>query len=178
MAASATTIINRHFECSKMRASGAHLHLQRPAVSLFAHVESLKSITTNCSERSHVGRAHAVQQAKKEAHHVSGKNLVPVHASSLTSTARARRNHEIMRPFNYRLNQPIHHFRVVTAVTVQKHDDFAISRKRTQPRAKRPPVPALRLSYHASASSSCNFRCLIGTAVIDDDYFVGNIARN
>ena len=66
----------------------------------------------------------------------------------------------------------------VAAIAVKEDDDFAISRERAQPCAKRPSISALRLCYHASAGGGCNFRCAIGAAVIDDDYFVGNIARH
>src|SRR5258708_27556368 len=97
---------------------------------------------------------------------------MPIHASSLAPAARARRNHEIMRPFDYRLDEPNHHFRVVAAIAVEKNDDFRISRERAQSCAKRPPVSALGLCYHASASGGCNFRCTIRTALIDDHYFL------
>src|SRR5438552_17185462 len=153
-----------------MRACRTHLHLQGPTVSFFTHVESLQSITTNRAERTHVGRAHAVEQAQKGSDQVSGKHLMPVHASSLAPTTRTRRNHEIMRPFNYRLDQPIHHFRIVTAVAVKKHDDFAISREQAQSGTKRPPVSSLRLCHDASSGCCCNFGGAIGAAVINDDY--------
>src|SRR5882724_648110 len=103
---------------------------------------------------------------------------MPVHTSSLASSARSRRNHEVVCPFYYWLNEPIHHFRIVTAVTVQEHNDLAISRKRAQPRAKRPSISGLRLCYHASTSDCCNLRGTIGAAVIDDDYFVSDLTRH
>src|SRR5882724_2868387 len=103
---------------------------------------------------------------------------MPVHTSSLASSARSRRNHEVVCPFYYWLNEPIHHFRIVTAVTVQEHNDLAISRERAQPRAKRPSISALRLCYHASAGGCCNFRCAIAAAVINDDYLVSNLTRH
>src|SRR5258708_21985156 len=103
---------------------------------------------------------------------------MPVHASSLAPATRTRRIQEIRRPSHYGLDEPIHHFRVVTAVAVEKDDDFAVRGDRAQPRAKRPPISALGLCYHASASGGCDFRSSIGTAVIDDDYFIGDISRN
>src|SRR5882724_2683730 len=98
------------------------------------HVESLKSVAPDRAERSHVGEAHAIEQAQKETHHVSGKHLMPVHAPSLAPAARSRRNHEVISSFAYWLNESIHHFRVVTAIAVKEDDDFAISRERAQPR--------------------------------------------
>src|SRR5260221_10923664 len=83
-----------------------------------------------------------------------------------------------MRTLDYWIDQSIHHFRIVTAVTVEKNDDFAISRERAQPRAKRPPVSALGLCCHASAGGCCNFSCAIGAAVINDDYLVSNLTRH
>src|SRR5882724_6433730 len=83
-----------------------------------------------------------------------------------------------MSPFNYWFDQSIHHFRIVAAIAVQKHNDFAIDRERAQSRAKRPPISALRLRYHASTSDCCNLRRAIGAAIIDDDYFVGDLTRN
>src|SRR2546428_10871232 len=59
-ATGAAPVINRHFESSKMCASGAHLHLKRPAVSLFTHLESLQSIAPDLAEPPHVRTAHAV----------------------------------------------------------------------------------------------------------------------
>src|SRR5258708_17445832 len=101
---------------------------------------------------------------------------MPIHASSLAPAARARRNHEIMRPFDYRLDEPNHHFRVVAAIAVEEHDDVAISRERAQSCAKRPSVSALGLCYHASARGGCRFRTAIGTAVTDDGYFISEIS--
>src|SRR5712672_3671565 len=109
---------------------------------------------------------------------MSGKDLMPVHTSSLASSARSRRNHEVVCPFYYWLNEPIHHFRTVTAVTVQEHNDLAIIRKRAQSRAKRPPISPLGLCYNASAGGCCNFSCAIGAAVINDDYLVSNLTRH
>src|SRR2546426_4252663 len=83
-----------------------------------------------------------------------------------------------MRTFNYRLNESIHHFWIVAAIAVKEDDDFAISRERAQPRAKRPSISALRLCYHASPGGCCNFRCSVGAAVINDDYLVSNLTRH
>src|SRR2546430_14026951 len=83
-----------------------------------------------------------------------------------------------MRTFDYWIDQPIHHFRIVAAVAVKEDDDFAISRERAQPCAKRPPISALRLCYHARAGGCCDFRCPIAATVIDDDYFVSNLTRH
>src|SRR5438445_1340984 len=128
MTSGAPSAIDWHLKDSQTCARSSHLHFKRPAIGLFAHPQTLQRITANGSERAHVGRAHAIEQAKKEPYHVAGKDLVPVHASALTLSARARRNHEIMRLFDYRLDQPIHHFGIVAAIAVEKDDDFAIRR--------------------------------------------------
>src|SRR5260221_14537001 len=103
---------------------------------------------------------------------------MPVHTSSLASSARSRRNHEVVCPFYYWLNEPIHHFRIVTAVTVQEHNDLAISRKRAKPRAKRPPVSPLGFCYHARSGGGCDFRCLISAAFFNHVYIVSNLTRH
>src|SRR5260370_1912144 len=161
-----------------MRASGAHLHLQRPAIGLFEHVESLKSIATDGAEWTHVGRLHTVQQAQKEPDHVSGKDLMPAHAARFAPAARARRNHEVISLFNYRLDESMHRFRIVAAIAVEKHDNCAISGERAQARVKRTPVSRSRLPDHASSRSCRNFRRAIGAAIIDNNDLVGEIARH
>src|SRR5258707_617508 len=103
---------------------------------------------------------------------------MPVHASSLAPTSCSRRNHEIMRTLDYRLDQSTHHFWIVAAIAVKEDDDFAISRERAHSRAKRPPISPLGFCYHARAGGGCNFRCVISAAVINHDYFVSNLTRH
>src|SRR5260370_16909265 len=118
-------IIDRHFKYFEGRASGSHLHLQRPAVRFFTHVQSLKRFATNGSKRTHIGRAHSVEQAHKEPHQVSGEYLVPVHASLLASPTRPRSDHEFMRAFNYSFYESIHHFRLIPSIPTKKNYYYA-----------------------------------------------------
>src|SRR5215211_4876583 len=89
------SIVHWHFQCRHARSCRTHLHLQWPAVSFFPQVETIQGVATNRAEWSHVGGTDAVQDAQEKTNHVTGKNLVKVHAATFALAARARTDHEL-----------------------------------------------------------------------------------
>src|SRR5438876_507416 len=97
-----------------------------------------------------------------------------VHASSLASSPRSRADYEVMCPVNYRLHQPAHHLGAIAAITVEENNNLAMRRDGAQARPICAAVTANRFMHHPRAGRARNFCGVIGTAVIDDDNFVGN----
>jgi hypothetical protein len=104
------------------------LHLEGPAIRFFPEFKSLKRLAANRTERSHIGRPNAVQNPENQSHHVSGKDLVKVHAARLALSAGARSDHKVVRSLYYRPDKAFHMLRTIATIAIKKYDDFAIGR--------------------------------------------------
>src|SRR5215470_7201855 len=97
-------MIHRDFEDAEASAGGFHLHLQVPAVGLFAHIKCRKRITSNSTERAHICVTNAVESLHYPSGNSTGQNLLEIHAAGLAVPARAGADHEIMRSARDRLH--------------------------------------------------------------------------
>ncbi len=57
-------MVHRHFENPEANSRGVHLHLQIPAIGLFAHPEPLERVAPNGPKWTHVGVTNAVKKAQ------------------------------------------------------------------------------------------------------------------
>src|SRR6185369_1057705 len=95
---------------------------------------------TNRAEWSHVSGANAVQHPQHKSDHVAGDDLMKVHAARFTLSPRSRSDYKIRASVDDGRDQPVHHLRTVAAVAIEKHDNLALRRDRSQSRTKRSPV--------------------------------------
>src|SRR5262249_56741482 len=115
-------------------ASGAHLHLDIPAVALLAHAEREQRIAPDRTERAHVGVAHAIEQPHAPAGQVTRRELVPGDAAGLAPAACARSDDKVANAGTDRLDQGGDRLRIVGTVAVHEYDDAgAFGRPRRRP---------------------------------------------
>jgi hypothetical protein len=73
-------------------------------------------------------------------------------------------------------DESIHRLGIITAIAIEKDYDLATRRDRAEAGAKRPTVAALGFKNDTGARGFGNLGGAIVTAIIDDNYFVGDVA--
>src|ERR1051326_6126149 len=101
-------MVHGDFENAQADTRCFHLHLQIPAVGLLAHVEPFECNTANRAKWRHVRVMNAVKQSQEESGDSPVQDLLEVHAAWFALSARARTDHEIVRPAYDRLDKVIH----------------------------------------------------------------------
>src|SRR5262249_2493392 len=175
LSSGSATIIDGHFQNPKTRARCFHLHFQRPAIGLFAQLQSLQSIPANRAKRTHVCESHTIKRAQNYSDHVAGKHLMPIHAAALALPTGTRRDHKIMSSFGYWLDQPVHHFRVIAAVAIEENANFATWRNCAETSAKGAAVAAVWFVNDSRTGSARRFCGAVCAAIINDDDFAGDL---
>jgi hypothetical protein len=104
--------------------------------------------------------------------------LLKVHAARLASPARARANHEIVRPRFNRRDEPTHQLRAIAPVAVHKNYDLALVCDRACARQTRAPVAASRLGDDARARLARTLRRAVVAPVINHDHLRRDLTRH
>src|SRR5581483_2830983 len=169
-------MVYRDFKNAQSVARDFHLHLQIPAVGLFAHVEFLKRIATNGPKWGHIGVANTVKQPQNQSGQSSGNDLLHIHAAGFAMPARTGADHKIVRSARYRINKLIHESRYVAAIAIQKNHDLTFGRKRADTSSTGPSV-STRGRYDAGACFPRTIGCSISAAVINDYDLVRQTGR-
>src|SRR5215469_6053184 len=166
-----------HLEDAQPRPSGAHLHLEIPAVSHLAHAERIERLVTDGAKGAHVGVGNAVEQTSQRAGTVACHDLQRVHAAGLTLAACTRADHEVVCAAEDRAEQQRRELRPVAAIAVEEYDDVAVTR-RPGPRCAGPAIAALPLNEDARARVAGALCGAILAAAVYGDDLIDYIARD